>query len=60
MLYLKVKYFLVHVGAECRVLLMTFAEEIHDPLKDLVEVTWTSKYLYAAIFQEVKEPYSRE
>lgn len=42
--------------SECRVLLMTFAEEIHDPLQDLVEVTWTSKYLYAAIFGEVQEP----
>ena len=35
--------------AECRVLLMTIAEEIMVPLRSLVEATWTAKHLYTAI-----------
>ncbi|KAK1327158.1 hypothetical protein QJS10_CPA01g00224 [Acorus calamus] len=38
--------------SECRVLLMTFAEEIRVPLSNLVEVTWTAKHLQAIIFRE--------
>ncbi|XP_072988508.1 uncharacterized protein [Typha latifolia] len=34
---------------ECRVLLMSFADEIGDLLKELFEVTWTAKQLYATI-----------
>ncbi|XP_043811300.1 putative E3 ubiquitin-protein ligase LIN-1 isoform X4 [Manihot esculenta] len=37
---------------ECRVLLMTIAEEIAVPLGSLVEVTWTAKQLYAIISGE--------
>ncbi|GMP91981.1 hypothetical protein CsSME_00042416 [Camellia sinensis var. sinensis] len=34
---------------ECRVLLMTIAEELAVPLRSLAEVTWTAKELYATI-----------
>lgn len=37
---------------ECRVLLMTIAEEIVVPLRSLVQVTWTAKHLYTAISGE--------
>ncbi|KAJ9183105.1 hypothetical protein P3X46_007012 [Hevea brasiliensis] len=37
---------------ECRVLLMTIAEEIAVPLQSLVESTWTAKQLYAIISGE--------
>ncbi|XVF69739.1 hypothetical protein PTKIN_Ptkin11bG0106000 [Pterospermum kingtungense] len=35
--------------SECRVLLMTIAEEIAIPLKSIADVTWTAKELYAII-----------
>lgn len=38
--------------AECRVLLMTIADEIAAPLRSLSEVTWTAKQLYANISGE--------
>ncbi|RVW48566.1 putative E3 ubiquitin-protein ligase LIN-1 [Vitis vinifera] len=37
---------------ECRVLLMTIAEEIVVPLRSLVQVTWTAKHLYTTISGE--------
>ncbi|KAF2286225.1 hypothetical protein GH714_011906 [Hevea brasiliensis] len=37
---------------ECRVFLMTIAEEIAVPLQSLVESTWTAKQLYAIISGE--------
>ncbi|KAA8528137.1 hypothetical protein F0562_035612 [Nyssa sinensis] len=37
---------------ECRVLLMTIAEEIAIPLRNLAEVTWMAKQLYAIISRE--------
>ncbi|PWA86759.1 zinc finger, RING/FYVE/PHD-type, Armadillo-type fold protein [Artemisia annua] len=37
---------------ECRELLMTIANEITTPLKDLCEATWMAKELYALISQE--------
>lgn len=39
-------------AAECRVLLMTIAEEIVVPLRRLSEKTWTAKELYATISGE--------
>ncbi|XP_044483410.1 putative E3 ubiquitin-protein ligase LIN-1 isoform X2 [Mangifera indica] len=38
--------------SECRVLLMTIAEEIIIPLRSLAEETWTAKQLYAIISRE--------
>ncbi|KAM4084493.1 hypothetical protein ACB094_08G136400 [Castanea mollissima] len=38
--------------SECRVLLMTIADEIAAPLRSLAEVTWTAKQLYANISGE--------
>ncbi|KAF5930143.1 hypothetical protein HYC85_031016 [Camellia sinensis] len=37
------------IPSECRVLLMTIAEELAVPLRSLAEVTWTAKELYATI-----------
>ncbi|XP_059665160.1 putative E3 ubiquitin-protein ligase LIN isoform X2 [Cornus florida] len=37
---------------ECRVLLMTIAEDIRFPLRSLYEVTWTAKQLYGIISGE--------
>ncbi|XP_044507006.1 putative E3 ubiquitin-protein ligase LIN isoform X2 [Mangifera indica] len=37
---------------ECRLLLMTIAEEIIVPLQSLAEETWTAKQLYAIISRE--------
>ncbi|KAJ0083723.1 hypothetical protein Patl1_29893 [Pistacia atlantica] len=37
---------------ECRVLMMTIAEEINVPLRSLAEETWTAKQLYAIISRE--------
>nr|GEU85572.1 putative E3 ubiquitin-protein ligase LIN-1 [Tanacetum cinerariifolium] len=37
---------------ECRELLMTIANEITAPLKDLCEATWMAKELYALISRE--------
>ncbi|XP_020263859.1 putative E3 ubiquitin-protein ligase LIN-1 [Asparagus officinalis] len=36
--------------SECRILLVSFAEEIHNPLKHLVEMTSIAKHLYATVF----------
>ncbi|PKU85561.1 uncharacterized protein LOC110095066 [Dendrobium catenatum] len=37
---------------ECRIPLISYADEIHDPLKSLREVTWTAKHLFHDIFEE--------
>nr|XP_019702422.2 putative E3 ubiquitin-protein ligase LIN-2 [Elaeis guineensis] len=37
---------------ECRVLL-SFADEVQNPLKNLSDITWTAKQLYATIFGEL-------
>ncbi|PON48812.1 Coatomer beta subunit [Parasponia andersonii] len=37
------------ISAECRVLLMSMAENITAPLRSLAEETWTAKLLYAIV-----------
>ncbi|KAL5539881.1 hypothetical protein UlMin_043580 [Ulmus minor] len=38
--------------SECRVLLMSMAEDIKDPLQSLAGVTWTAKLLYSTVSGE--------
>ncbi|KAL9674279.1 hypothetical protein QQ045_030550 [Rhodiola kirilowii] len=37
---------------ECRVLLMTIADEISTPLRELAKISWTAKELYTILYRE--------